>query len=337
VVALDQSGAVAFKARCTRATVLSTLLRLDVEAIAMEACAGAHDRARRLAEQGRCVRLLVAADVRALVRGQKNDYNDAQAIAEAALPPTVRTVGVKTIEQQDIQMLHRMRSRLVQQRTALINQARATLLECGVAVSRGRKTMASKRPELLAREDLGLTQARRDMLGQCLRCWREAEQQAQHIDAQPAAVARADERCRRLLAVPGVGPLTATALVAAVGNASEFGCGRDLAAWLGLVPRQHSTSGLPRLLGISKRGNTDLRWLFCHGGRSVRAHLEREQHAGGPWITGPETRMHPNKATVAVAAKRVRVSWVILRRGVTYQPGGEVEVFEPSSCGAHVV
>ena len=168
-MALDQSGAVAFKARCTRATVLSTLLRLDVEAIAMEACAGAHDRARRLAEQGRCVRLLVAADVRAFVRGQKNDYNDAQAIAEAALPPTVRTVGVKTIEQQDIQMLHRMRSRLVQQRTALINQARATLLECGVAVGRGRKTMASKRPELPAREDLGLTQARRDMLGQCLR------------------------------------------------------------------------------------------------------------------------------------------------------------------------
>lgn len=122
-----------------------------------------------------------------------------------------------------------------------------------------------------------------------------------------------------------------------MGNASEFGCGRDLAAWLGLVPRQHSTGGLPRLLDISTRGNTDLRWLFCHGGRSVRAHLEREQHAGGRWITALETRMHPKKVTVAVADKRVRVCWVILRRGVTYQPRGEVEVLEPRSCGAHLV
>lgn len=335
VVALDRSGAVAFKARCTRATVLSTLLRLDAELIAMEACSGAHDLARRLAEQGRSVRLLVAADVRAFVRGQKNDYNDAQAIAEAALRPTVRTVGVKTMEQQDIQMLHRMRSRLVQQRTALINQARAMLLESGVAVGRGRKTIARKLPELLARDDLGLTPARRDMLGQCLQGWREAEQQAQHIDAQLLATAKSDERCRRLLAVPGVGPLTATALVAAVGNASEFSCGRDLAAWLGLVPRQHSTGGVPRLLSISKRGNTYLRWLFCHGGRSVREHLKREQHAWGPWITALEARMHPNKATVAVAAKLVRVCWVILRRGVLYRPG--VESINPSSCGAHVV
>ncbi len=167
------------------------------------------------------------------------------------------------------------------------------LLESGVAVGRGRKTIARKLPELLARDDLGLTPARRDMLGQCLQGWREAEQQAQHIDAQLLATAKSDERCRRLLAVPGVGPLTATALVAAVGNASEFGCGRDLAAWLGLVPRQHSTGGVPRLLSISKRGNTYLRWLFCHGGRSVREHLKREQHAWGPWITALEARMHP--------------------------------------------
>ena len=337
IVALDQSGAIAHKQRCTRATVLTRLLQLDADLIAMEACPGAHHLGRCLSEQGRAVHLLVAADVRAFVRGHKNDYNDAQAIAEAAVRPTVRTVPIKSIEQQDVQMLHRLRARLVRQRTALINQARALLLEAGIPIAQGRKTIARKLPELLARDDVALSSCRREMLTQCLNGWRQAQAEAEQIEAQLSQVARSDERCQRLLAVPGVGPLTATALVAAVGNASEFRSGRDLAAWLGLVPRQHSTGGVPRLLGISKRGNTYVRWLLCHGGRSVREHLKRDQHPWGPWITALEARMHPNKATVAVAAKLARVCWTILRKGQTYQPraGQANNSTNNRFCGAH--
>jgi transposase len=186
----------------------------------MEACGGAHDLARRLREHGQPVKLLVAADVRPFVRGQKNDYNDAQAIAEAAVRPTVRTVAIKTIEQQDIQLLHRMRQRLVAQRTALINQARAMLLESGLTAVRGRKTIARKLPEMLALETAQLSAARRVMLATSYDSWRQAQDQAHQIDAQLKEVARADARCRRLLAIPGIGVLTATALVAAVGNAA---------------------------------------------------------------------------------------------------------------------
>jgi transposase len=333
IVALDRSGAVAHRARCTRSTVIAAVARLDADQIAMEACGGAHDLARRLSAQGRAVKLLVAADVRAFVRGQKNDYNDAQAIAEAAARPTVRTVGIKSVEQQDVQLLHRMRQRLVHQRTALINQARAMLLEAGVPVARGRKTIARRLPQLLATEDPSLSAARRAMLAACYDGWRQAQLQADAIEAQLKAAAQADERCRRLLAVPGVGVLTATALVAAVGNAHEFRSGRDLAAWLGLVPRQYSTGGVPRLLGISKRGNTYLRWLFVHGGRSVREHLKRDQHPWGPWLTALEGRMHTNKATVAVANKLVRVCWAVLHKGVTYAPGAALG--DPTSGDAY--
>jgi transposase len=332
IVALDRSGAVAHRARCTRSTVISAVTRLDADVVSMAACGGAHDLARRLREHGQPVKLLVAADVRPFVRGQKNDYNDAQAIAEAAVRPTVRTVAIKTIEQQDIQLLHRMRQRLVAQRTALINQARAMLLESGLTAVRGRKTIARKLPEMLALETAQLSAARRVMLATSYDSWRQAQDQAHQIDAQLKEVARADARCRRLLAIPGIGVLTATALVAAVGNAQEFRSGRALAAWLGLVPRQYSTGGVPRLLGISKRGNTYLRWLFIHGGRSVREHLKRDQHSWGAWLNALDSRMHPNKATVAVANKLVRVCWAVLHKGVAYLPTATNP--EPTSCGA---
>lgn len=332
LVALDRSGAVAHKTRCKRDSVMAAVARLDSPCVAMEACGGAHDLARRLRAQGRAVRLLVPADVRAFVRGQKNDYNDAQAIAEAALRPTVRTVGVKSVAQQDVQLLHRVRGRLVRQRTALINQVRAMLLEAGVTVARGRKTIARRLPEILQTENEQLSPARRAMIAASYDGWRQAQQQVREIDAQLKAIAGEDERCQRLLTIPGVGVLSATALVAAVGDAQEFGSGRDLAAWLGLVPRQHSTGGTPRLLGISKRGNTYLRWLFIHGGRSVREHLKREQHSWGPWLSALESRLHPNKVTVAVANKLVRMSWAVLRKGERYQPLATET--EQSSSGA---
>lgn len=319
IVALDHRGEVVHKSRCKREQVVAAALQLDAPLIAMEACGGAHELARRLAGQGRQVRLLVAADVRPFVRRQKNDSNDAQAIAEAALRPTVRTVGIKSVEQQDAQLLHRVRARLVKQRTALINQARAMLLEAGITIGAGRKRIARRLPLLLADEATALSPSRRALLTAQMQSWRSAEEQIAAIDGQLKAVARGDDRCRRLLTIPGVGVLTATALVAAVGSAQEFGTGRDLAAWLGLVPRQHSTGGVPRLLGISKRGDTYLRWLFIHGGRSVREHLPRAKHAWGPWLTALEARMHPNKATAAVAAKLVRLCWALLRKGGEYQ------------------
>ena len=319
VVGLNQQGAIALRGKHTRGGILAALVQCDAQRFAFEACGGAHDLARRLSAEGREVRLLVPADVRAFVRTQKNDYNDAQAVAEAALRPTVRTVPVKSVEQQDVQLIHRARRRLVEQRTALINQIRAMLLESGLTAGKGRQVLRRELPLLLEDAENGLTMRRRALIASWRDEWNRLDVEVSRLEQILEDEAASDPRCQRLRTIPGVGLLTATALVAAVGGASEFRNGRDLAAWLGLVPRQHTTGGKPKLLGISKQGNSYLRWLLIHGARSVRKHLDRKQHEWGPWLDDLEQRLHPNKATVAVANKLARIAWAVLRRGVTYR------------------
>ncbi|MFT3790915.1 MAG: IS110 family transposase [Rudaea sp.] len=319
VIGLGADGAVSVRSKHHRGGVVAALVKLDAQCFAMEACGGAHDLARRLRGLGREVRLLVPADVRAFVRTQKNDYNDAQAIAEAALRPTVRTVPIKSVEQQDVQLLHRARQRLVRQRTALINQIRAMLLEAGLTAGKGRKVLRRALPILLEDPGNDLSARRRALLASWREEWQSIEKTIAQLESELHNEARNDPRCARLMTIPGVGVLIATALVAAIGDASEFRHGRDLAAWLGLVPRQHSTGGRARLLSISKQGNTYLRWLFVHGARSAREHLDRSQHEWGPWLDELEQRLHPNKATVALANKLARIAWAVLRHGVVYR------------------
>jgi transposase len=320
VVGLDAQGVVSLRGKHQRAGILSALVQSNAHRFAMEACGGAHELARRLRAAGREVRLIVPADVRPFVRTQKNDYKDAQAIAEASLRPTVRTVPIKSVEQQDVQLIHRARQRLVRQRTAVINQLRAMLLEAGLTAGRGRKVLRRELPRLLEDAENGLSARRRALISSWREEWRRLDEEIARLEGELEAESRSDPRCDRLRTIPGVGPLIATALVAAVGDAHEFRSGRDLAAWLGLVPRQHSTGGKPRLLSITKHGNTYLRWLFIHGARSTREHVDRAQHEWGPWLDELEQRMHPNKATVAVANKLARIAWAVLRRGVEYRP-----------------
>lgn len=320
VATLAANGEPGARSKHGRGTIVRALSTVATDLIAMEACAGSHTLARRLKGLGCKVTLLVPADVRPFVRNQKNDYNDAQAIAEAALRPTVRTVPIKSIEQQDVQLLHRARSQLVGQRTALINQIRAMLLEADVAVPKGRKALRRELPDILADADNELSGRRRTLIENSRQRLRLQDTEIEALSREIEDEAERDPRSLRLMTIPGVGPLIATALIAAIGDGTQFRSGRQLAAWLGLVPGQHSTGGKARLLGISKQGDSYLRWLLVHGARSVRQHLDREQHAWGPWLDELESRMHANKATCAVANKLARIAWAVLRHGGEYRP-----------------
>jgi transposase len=318
VVAVDASGAVQLKRRCSRAQLLVLMGKLTDCLIAMEACCGAHHLAREIAPLGHDVRLIAPQFVKPFLKSNKNDYLDAEAIAEAAQRPTMRFVPVKSVEQLDLQALHRVRERLVAKRTSVINQIRSFLLERGIVFRAGRRHLATQMPLLFSDERSPLSVRMKVILQNLWDEWQQLERDVGEITVEIEGIAKSDPDCRRLLAIPGVGPIVATALVAAIGDGSAFQRGRDLAAWLGLVPRQHSTGGKPRLLGISKRGNGNLRRLFIHGARSVAMHADR-QRGLGLWLTGLEQRAHKNVAVVALANKIVRISWAVLVRQEDYR------------------
>jgi transposase len=320
LVALDNRGKIVVKKRLSRQQLLNFTLHLPQCLIGMEACCGSHLLGRLLVAQGHQVRLIPAQFVRPFVKSNKNDYLDAEAIAEAVQRPTMRFVPIKTTDQLDLQAIHRVRDRLISRRTSVINQVRAFLLERGVTPRKGRAYLRRQMPWILEDAENNLSPLLRQLLYQLWEEWQALETQIQQLSHQITLIARQDAACQRLLEVPGVGVLVATALVAAIGNGSTFRQGRDFAAWLGLVPRQHSTGGNARLLGISKRGNPYLRRLFVHGARSAILHLNRDQHTLGEWINKLESRTHRNVAVVALANKLARISWAVLAKGETYRP-----------------
>jgi transposase len=288
--------------------------------IAMEACCGAHHLGRVLASQGHTVRLMSPEYVRPYVKAHKNDDRDAEAIAEAATRPTMRFVELKSETQLDMQTLHRARDRLVGERTALINQLRAILLERGQCVPQGRYKLeqylaAMPDPE----SDVTLSPRMRQLIDDMRAEWRELDRRIAAFDNEFAAQARNDPAARRLATIPGIGVLNATALVAAVGNGQSFARGRDLAAWLGLVPRQVTTGGKPRLVGITKRGNKYLRKLLIHGARSALPRLANSGTPLGEWLRALMGRTHKNAAVVALANKLARIAWAVLRRGEDFK------------------
>jgi transposase len=288
----------------------------------MEACCGAHHLGRILRAQGHQVRLMSPEYVRPYVKAQKNDDRDAEAIAEAATRPTMRFVELKSEEQLDLQTLHRVRDRLVGERTALINQLRALLLERGFVIPQGRRKLEQHLAAILDEgEDVPLSPRVRALVEDLRAEWRELDRRIGAFDDEFAARARTDEAARRLATIPGIGVLNATALVAAIGAGEAFRRGRDLAAWLGLVPRQASTGGKPKLLGISKRGNKYLRKLLIHGARSALPSLSRSATPLGSWLRGLLIRAHVNTAVVALANKLARIAWAVLRRGQKFDAG----------------
>jgi transposase len=315
---LDESGRVVLTKRLKRSGVIAFVASLPPCAVAMEACCGAHYLARRLIELGYDVRLIAPQYVRPYVKRQKNDDRDAEAIAEAAMRPTMRFVTVKTEAQLDLQTLHRVRERLIDRRTALINQIRGILLERGIFLAKGKAQVVRALPELLADEKNGLSPRVRRLLHDLREEWRQLDERVGELDAEFMLMAHQDETTRRLLEMPGIGALTATALVAAIGKGEAFTCGRDLAAWLGLVPRQFTTGGKPRLLGISKRGNAYVRRLFIHGARAVLPRLATRKTPLGNWLRTMLERRHKNIVVVALANKLTRIAWAVVAGGVHY-------------------
>src|SRR5919206_4121008 len=318
VVGLDASGRVVLRRRMHRDGVVTLAAGLPGCVVAMEACGGAHHLGRRLRDLGHQVRLMSPEYVRPYVKAQKNDDRDAEAIAEAATRPTMRFVELKSEDRLDLQTLHRVRDRLVGQRTALINQLRAVLLERGVVAPQGRRKLEQALAAMTQEEGgLPLGARMRDLVEDMRAEWRELDRRIAALDAEFAARAKADEAARRLATIPGIGVLSATALVAAIGDGRTFARGRDLAAWLGLVPRQATTGGKPRLLGISKRGNGYLRRLLIHGARAAMPPLSGSATPLGAWLSGLLARARRNVAVVALAARLARIVPAVPRDGGT--------------------
>jgi transposase len=318
LVAFDKRGSVVLKKKFSRSQLLVFTANMQSEIVGMEACSGAHFLARSLAQQGQNIKLMPAEYVRAYVKSNKNDFIDAEAIAEAVTRPNMRFVPVKTEEQLDLQALHRVRERWIQRRVALTNQIRGFLLERGITVRVGSEHLRQAVGPILEDADNGLTTRSRMLLSTLREEWKELEEKITDVTGEISGISRSNESCKRLMGIPGIGPIISTALVAAVGNATDFRKGRDLASWLGLVPRQHSSGGKTKLLGISKRGNHYLRKLLVEGARSAFARLDRSKHAFGTFMNRLDSK-HSNVAVIALANKLARIAWAVLTTGQEYR------------------
>jgi len=320
LVGLSESGEVIVRKKFSRIQLLRFTSNLSVTLIGMEACGGSHFLGRALREQGHEVRLIPAQYVKPFVKTNKNDYIDAEAIAEAVIRPTMRFVPIKTDDQLDMQSLHRVRERWIMRRTAVVNQIRGLLLERGIPLRTGRCHLNAALPGILEDATMALSGAVRLLL---LQLKLELEQLAGHLEQADGLIQRAareNEACQRLDAIPGVGPLTATALIAAIGNGAAFRKGREFAAWVGLVPREHSTGGKQKLLGISKRGNSYLRRLFVQGARAVLQFRDKQSPGLRKWLVDLSSRSHYNVVGVALANKLARMAWAVLAKGEVYRP-----------------
>ncbi|HJX20951.1 MAG TPA: IS110 family transposase, partial [Steroidobacteraceae bacterium] len=262
VVGHDKRGSIVLRQKWSRGQIEARLANLPPCLVGMEACVGAHHLARKLTALGHDARLMPAKYVRPYAKGQKNDFNDAEAIAEAVQRPTMKFVAVKTTDQLDLQALHRVRERLVSQRTGIINQIRAFMLERGIAVRQGIRFLRAELPIILASRTDVLSPRMLRVIEDLAGDWRRLDERIETLSREIEEIARQDAGCDRLMSVPGIGPITSSAVVAAIGSGDVFSKGRDFAAWLGLVPKQISTGDRTILGKISKRGNRYLRVLF---------------------------------------------------------------------------
>lgn len=321
---IDEQGNVVVRKQLVRSRLLAFVAQLAPCRIGMEACQGAHHWAREMRKLGHDVRLMSPQFVTPYRKSHKNDPNDAAAICEAVSRPHMRFVPIKEVEHQDIQALPRARQLLIKQRTALCNQIRGLLSEYGIVVAQGVHRLRKSLPALLEDAEHGLTLLSRELFQVLYQQLVWLDERIEVMDHKLLQVFSTTEACQRVAKIEGVGPMIATALYAAVPQADVFHNGRHLAAWLGLVPRQHSTGGKSRLLGISKRGDRYLRTLLIHGARAVVYRWKDKLHPSprARWLQQLIARRGINRATVALANKIARVAWVLLRKGVTYQPVG---------------
>jgi transposase len=321
LVGLDQRGAIVLQLKVSRGQLERRLANVPRCLIGMEACSGAHHIGRQLEALGHDVRLIPAQYVKPFLKGHKNDYRDAEAIAEAVQRPTMRFVAIKTPEQMDLLALHRVRSRLVRLRTGVINQIRGLLIERGIAVRQGPAPLSKALSDILGSSPTALSPRLVRLIADLAEDWRRLNDRIATVSAEIEALAKQDGHCQRLMTVPGIGPIISSAVVAAIGNGNGFRQGRDFGAWLGLVPRQESTGDRTILGKISKRGNKYVRTLFVQAAHVI---LARRPSAAmqrlWPWIEQASKRLHRNMLAIALANKLARVVWAVLARGRPYQP-----------------
>jgi transposase len=315
VIGLDRRGAIVLRQKWSRGQVDARLANMSPCLIGMEACVGAHHLSRKLQAHGHDARLMPAKYVRPYSKGQKNDYRDAEAIAEAVQRPTMKFVATKTADQLDLQALHRVRERLVGQRTGIINQIRAFLLERGVAVRKGLGFLRKELPAILAtRVDVVSPRMMRiieDLAGD----WHRLDERIEGLSTEIETLAHQDPACERLMTVPGIGPIISSAMVAAIGNGAVFAKGRDFGAWLGLVPKQISTGDRTILGAISRRGNRYLRVLFVQAAWVVLVRIKDWDRYGlKAWIDSAKKRLHHNVLAIALANKLARIAWAVLNK-----------------------
>jgi len=313
VVGLDARGAIVLRQKWSRGQVEARFANMPPCLVGMEACVGAHHLSRKLQGFGHDARLMPAKYVRPYSKGQKNDFRDAEAIAEAVQRPTMKFVATKTADQLDLQALHRVRERLVSQRTGIINQIRAFLLERGIAVRQGQRFLRAELPRILATPSNALSPRILQMIQDLTSDWRRLDERIEGLSGEIEAIARHDIGCERLMSVPGVGPIISSAMVAAIGAGDAFSKGRDFAAWLGLVPRQMSTGDRTILGKISKRGNRYLRVLFVQVAWVVLIKPKSwERYGLKPWLEAAKKRLHHNVLAIALANKLARIAWSVL-------------------------
>lgn len=321
--AVDSHGKVLLKKKLKRGEVHGFFRVTPACEIGLEACGGAHQWARSLSALGHTVKLIAPQFVKPYVKSNKNDAADAEAICEAMSRPNMRFVAVKTVAQQDMQAIHRIRSELIKERTMKGNQIRGLLAEYGVVADQSLERLRGALPTILEDGDNGLTMLMRELMAGLRQDLVVLDDRIGQMDQQIKLSARSSEAAHRLQQIPGIGPISATALVAAVGDGKSFKRGREMAAWLGLVPAQHSSGGKERLLGISKRGDGYVRSLLIHGARAVQRVSAKKDDPRSRWLNALGQRRHKNVAAVALANKNARIAWAILSRGEDYRPQAE--------------
>lgn len=320
LIGLDEKGATVLRERVSRGRIVARLANVPRCLVGIEAGMATHYVARELLALGHDVRQVPPAYAKPFRQGHKNDFRDAHAVAEAVQRPSTRCVPVKTDDQLDLQALHRVRSRLIGERTAVTNQIRSFLLERGIPLRQGLRFLRQQLPDILAKRidvlSPRMIRIVEDLIGE----WRRLDERLDHVTTEIEALAQQDESCQRLMTVPGIGPIIASAMVAAIGNGTAFATGRDFAAWLGLVPKQMSTGDRTILGRITKRGNRYLRTLFMQGARVILLRPANwAKHSFGPWLTAAAQRLHHNVLATALANKLARIALTVLVQGRGYE------------------
>jgi transposase len=318
-VALGERSTILLRKKLSRAQLLAYTANLPLSLVGLEACSGGHFLGARLREQGHDVRLIPAQFIKSYRKSIKNAFIDAEAIAEAMDKQNMRFVPIKSEEQLDVQTTHRVRDRLVQRRTALINEIRGFLLERGMTFAVRPTQLRKKLPEVIEDAEQTLSSRLRWLLERLWLEWKQVDHDNQAVTQEIERISEENPLCRRLRQIPGFGPLVSSATVAAIGNGAAFRRGRDFPAWLGVVPRQYSTAGKQKLLGISKRGNIYLRRMLIHGARAVLFRIKYDTAGFGQWVHRLAQRAPRNKVVFAIANKLARMAWAVLSSSRDYR------------------